>query len=147
MASSTNHWGSPSASWWNRVCHRLWQGLSFLYGTFLIGLLINLISNALSFQQYVRLDETAWVAYWNLLGVVCWSDNTSFDRPSKASSLMYTHGPTSSDKYDRTGILASLRKAYTDELTVSLHGVTRITLGLHERFDLTYPTPPSCWAS
>jgi len=65
-----------------------------------------------------------------LLGVVCWSLTIlALIGHQKPSSLMYTHGPTSSDKYDRTGILASLRKAYTDELTVSLHGVTRITLG------------------
>lgn len=145
MAATPSQLDSPPPSRWKRICHRLGRGLGFLYGTLLLGFLLNLISNTLSFGIIVTWVEQH-VLFAGLIGgsllllpALVWIGQR------ETASLAPAHAALSTDQRNRTGILAALHKAYTDELAASLQGVARIALGLHERFDLTHPARLAAW--
>src|SRR5947199_7182972 len=45
MAASTNQQESVPPAWWRRACCWLWHQQGFIWGTFLFGLLLNLLAS------------------------------------------------------------------------------------------------------
>jgi NACHT domain len=149
MAASTCQQDDPPTSQWRRFCRWLWFWQRFLWGTCLFGLALNLLASlALSRGFDPKGAPLGWLLEhpWVLVSggflllaqlIVAWSGS----RPT----VSMVAPSLSTDQRNRAGILAALRKAYTDELDASLQGVARIALGLHERFDLTHPARLAAW--
>ena len=149
MATAQEQSASSPATRWQRTCRWLKRVTTFLWGTVILGVFISVVST-LSTSTTDTLLSKLLVVHWVLtypipvisgagvfllLTVVSWIGS----RERKASSFL------SSVQQSRLIILKSLSKAYTDELDSSLHGMARIALGLHERFDLTHPARLSSW--
>ena len=149
MATAQEQSASSPATRWQRTCRWLKRMTAFLWGTIIVGFLINVvstISTSTTAPPLSKLLVVHWVLTYPipvisgagvflLLTVVSWVGS----RERKASSF------PSPEQQSRVILLKSLRKAYTDELASSLQGMPRITLGLHERFDLTHPARSSPW--
>src|SRR5262249_44511821 len=125
---------SPFArTFWGRSRRRFQQGLGFVYGTLLIGILVNLVSNLLSFRSIFD-----WITHHLLISgligaglllltvLAFWGDRQS---TTKTDSSRLDH-------QNRAKLLQRVRAKWIEgSLESSLRQVTRIDLQLQEQPD------------
>jgi len=149
MTASPDQPLSLSLSWWKRASKWFWRVMIFFWGTLFLGLIINIIATLLTSPTGTSLSNLLFVhlmifyplPFFSVIGIlvvltiIVWLGSREDE-----VALPFIH-----EQQSRIGIINTLRKAYTDELSLSLQGVVRIELGLHERFDLTHPTRLVVW--
>jgi hypothetical protein len=126
----------PAKTFWDRPRRLLQQGLGFVYGTLLLGILVNLVSNLLSFTSILN-----WITHYlfisGLIGGILllltvlafWGDRRSLPAPSRMASPPL-------DPYDRVKLLKSVRRTWIEGLLEhSLHQAAWIDLCLQEQPD------------
>jgi len=143
MATAQEQPTSSPPTQWQRICRWLWRVMAILWGVIIAGIAFSTIANIFTTSTATPLSQLYvihWITIYHipllfvaggllLLTVVSWIGS----RERKASLVL------SPEQQSRVHILTTLRKAYTDELAVSLQSLARIPLRLHERFDLMHP--------
>src|SRR6266567_2353035 len=132
-----------------RAAGWLSQQQGFIWGTVIVGVLINLGTTWLITNGF---DPHGTPLGWLIEhpsvyggGVVLLLGQTAFAWWGRHPSAAISSAVLSADASSRQSVLRALQKAYTDELEASLQGVDRIALGLQERFDLTHPMRLVSW--
>ncbi len=151
MASAPGQPASSPPSWWQRTCRWLWPVLRWFWVSVVFVLIMAVLPSLLLLTPGTTPPYIAWfwfnwalphlpVAIMVLLGLVGLTILSWVG--SREGTIISSFSP---DQQSRVDALKVLRKAYTDELAASLQGMARITLRLHERFDLTHPGRLATW--
>lgn len=145
MAEPAQRCTAGSRSWWVRLCHWLWRGLTFLWIAIIVGLVINIASTRLtSAKDFPPDSPVGWILLHLLIiappGLLLLGLTAFVGVVSQRNALRKTQPisilPTPSEQ-NRMSMLRNLRQEYNRRLTSSLQGVAMMVLGLHERTDIT----------
>jgi NACHT domain-containing protein len=135
MAEPAGQQSTTSLSWRVRVCRASWKGLLFVWGTLILGILINVGSSWLITKNFDTGGtplgwgvDHPWVMLPLLFLLVVLTLLSGLGSHEKQAELAR---PLS--KQDRDHILKRLRRYYEQILSQSLQGAVQVELGLAER--------------
>ncbi len=136
---------ASSSYFWVRFCRRLWQRKDFVYGTVLLGIVLNVVATwsmtpwGTSFVHTPMgtflahpLDDFLIGISLLLLTVVIWAVSRFGAVPSAIAGV-----DSAIMQRNRAILVSRLRQDYQRRLSQSLQGAAMIALGLHERNDVT----------
>lgn len=136
---------APRENAWVRFCRWLWKHRGFIWGTVVLGVVLNLFASWLSTPAGSTFSNTPLGAIFGhpllsaliglgLLALTAglWLINRLYPAP------VSQHAPARPiTQHDRDAFVHLLRKEYSKRLTQSLQGMAIMALGLHERTDIT----------